>query len=588
MYSATPGSGLPVTGAVGGRTGTGLPVTGLPGGITGGSATGSTSSTSSSSGITGGSAAFAAPSSSLHLSPPFPRPAASATATSTTISITTGTGGGGGGATSASSVVEDQGGGTATVASGFSPHVFNIPSGGAAVGGGTSTWLQADHPHHHQVLIPSAAHKRATFVSSEGAQLAGGISGGIGSGIGGASAGLGGVNLGPPVSSPTPEVITITVPPAWDDPATASSSGIGRPGQQTLEREQPIPAQSSRPLPEGRAKEPKEKDEKAEEDWRRGRVKIPPHDYSHVSAASQGLYAFVEGLDSCPGCPANLSLLIPPSCTNCRTLPFSHSLSSCAAHRIAYAALRRPDHDFTVAATVPSAAQATAGMFHESRAPLVLQATRKRGELGCGGGAWWGGWTGGSIWGEGGGGSGIWGGIDRGKGRKKWGRRSGWWSGVLEGGKWGSGGMESLWWWKWVFGGPGRRELCAQLEVCGVSEAVVGWDRCDAGRVRSEIYQKIVELLALAHAPSLFFVLHDSPEARLLTALHCCQALLAPPAAVEPAIVEFLTLAHAPSHFFALHDSPEAHLLTALAAAARGPLGLPLAAVEPAVCPSPV
>ncbi|CAI5985299.1 unnamed protein product, partial [Closterium sp. NIES-65] len=133
MYSATPGSGLPVTGAVGGRTGAGLPVTGLPGGITGGSATGSTSSTSSSSGITGGSAAFAAPSSSLHLSPPFPRPNVSAANTSTAISITTGTGGG---AASSSSVVEDQGGGTATVASGFSPHVFNIPSGGAAVAEG--------------------------------------------------------------------------------------------------------------------------------------------------------------------------------------------------------------------------------------------------------------------------------------------------------------------------------------------------------------------------------------------------------------------------------------------------------------------
>ncbi|CAI7931956.1 unnamed protein product, partial [Closterium sp. NIES-54] len=290
-------------------------------------------------------------------------------------------------------------------------------------------------------------------------------------------------------------------------------------------------------------------------------------------------------LDSCPGCPANLSLLIPRSCTNCRTLPFSHSLSSCAARRIAYAALRRPDRDFTVAATVPSAAQAAAGMFHESRAPLVLQATRKRGELGCGGGAWWGGWAGGSIWGEGGGGSGIWGGIGRGKGGKKWGRRSGWWSGVLGGGKWGSGGMESLWWWKWVFGGPGRRELCAQLEVRAVSEAVVGWDGCDAGRVRSEIYQKALLAPPAAVEPAV---------CPLSTTSHLSSPLPTPPHPTPPhriqppQIVEFLALAHAPSLFFALHDSPEAHLLTALAAAARGPLGLPPAAVEPAVCPSPV
>ncbi|CAI5985301.1 unnamed protein product [Closterium sp. NIES-65] len=222
-------------------------------------------------------------------------------------------------------------------------------------------------------------------------------------------------------------------------------------------------------------------------------------------------------LDTCPGCPANLSLLVPPSCTNCRTLPFSHSLSSCAARRIAYAALRRPDRDFTVAATVPAAALAAAGMFHESRAPLVLQATRRRGELGCGTGAWWGGWAGGSIWGEVRGAGGMWGGRGRGRGWKKWGRRSGWWGGVLGGRQWGSGGTESLWWWKWVLGGPARRELCAQLEI-----------------------------------------------------------------------VEFLALAHAPSLFFALHDSPEARLLTAFATAVRGPLGLPPAAVEPAVCPSPV
>ncbi|CAI5527413.1 unnamed protein product, partial [Closterium sp. Naga37s-1] len=239
----------------------------------------------------------------------------------------------------------------------------------------------------------------------------------------------------------------------------------------------------------------------------------------------QSTAVFLENtpLDSCPGCPANLSLLIPPSCSNCHTLPFSHSLSSplppsgypsgllprpaqptspSSSPPPAPTAtrspsptpsppappaasptppLRRPDRDFTVAATVPSAAQAVAGMFHESRAPLVLQATRKRGGVGVRSRGMVGGMGGGSVW-------------------ERVGARgaSGEGLGGEEGGRSGGGG---------VGGG---------------------------------------------------------------------------------AIVEFLALAHAPSLVFALHDSPEARLLTALAAAARGPLGLPPAAVEPAVCPSPM
>ncbi|CAI5953432.1 unnamed protein product [Closterium sp. NIES-64] len=196
-------------------------------------------------------------------------------------------------------------------------------------------------------------------------------------------------------------------------------------------------------------------------------------------------------LDTCPGCPANLSLLVPPSCTNCRTLPFSHSLSSCAARRIAYAALRRPDRDFTVAATVPAAALAAAGMFHEG----VVG--------GMGGGEY----------------------LGRGSG-----------SGGHVGRAWQGKGVEEVGEEEWVVG------RCAWREAMG--------ERWNGEFV-------VVEVGSWGTSK-------------------------------KGAIVEFLALAHAPSLFFALHDSPEARLLTAFATAVRGPLGLPPAAVEPAVCPSPV
>ncbi|GJP39851.1 hypothetical protein CLOM_g24185 [Closterium sp. NIES-68] len=215
-------------------------------------------------------------------------------------------------------------------------------------------------------------------------------------------------------------------------------------------------------------------------------------------------------LDSCPGCPANLSLLIPPSCTNCRTRPFTHSLSSCAARRIAYSALRHPERDFTVAATVPAAALTAAGMFHESRAPLVLEATRRRGELGCGAQRWGGGW-GWNVWGEVGGvgGMNIWGRIGRGGGSKMWGRRSGWLGNVLERGQLGRGGW-GRWWLQGVFG-QGRKEQCAELEL--------------------------VELLALAHAPSRFSLRQASLESLLLSALApAARGPHSPPAVEEPAV----------------------------------------------------
>ncbi|CAI5527417.1 unnamed protein product [Closterium sp. Naga37s-1] len=213
-------------------------------------------------------------------------------------------------------------------------------------------------------------------------------------------------------------------------------------------------------------------------------------------------------LDSCPGCPANLSLLVPPSCTNCHTLPFSHSLSSCAARRIAYAALRRPDRDFTVAATVPSAAQAVAGMFHESRAPLVLQATRKRG-VGVRSRGMVGGMGGGSVWGEGGGAGASGEGLG-GKRGKKWGRRRGGWSGVLGAGQWGRKRLK-----EWRNG-----------ELVGVE--VGGWRTRKKGAVCSNWRSWSFSLWP--HAPSLVFALHDSPEARLLTALAAsCQGSPRPP-----------------------------------------------------------
>ncbi|CAI5515173.1 unnamed protein product [Closterium sp. Naga37s-1] len=95
--------------------------------------------------------------------------------------------------------------------------------------------------------------------------------------------------------------------------------------------------------------------------------------------------AFLEdtSLDTCSGCPANISQIIPPFCEVCNTRRFTHSLAACTARRLAYDFLRDPSLDFTIASALPSAAAAAVGMFHVSRTPLLLEASRRRAQLQC-------------------------------------------------------------------------------------------------------------------------------------------------------------------------------------------------------------
>ncbi|CAI7885390.1 unnamed protein product [Closterium sp. NIES-53] len=95
--------------------------------------------------------------------------------------------------------------------------------------------------------------------------------------------------------------------------------------------------------------------------------------------------AFLEDtpLDTCSGCPANISQIIPPFCEVCNTRRFSHSLAACTARRLAYDFLRDPSLDFTIASALPSAAAAAVGMFHASRAALLLESSRRRAQLQC-------------------------------------------------------------------------------------------------------------------------------------------------------------------------------------------------------------
>ncbi|CAI5516744.1 unnamed protein product [Closterium sp. Naga37s-1] len=95
--------------------------------------------------------------------------------------------------------------------------------------------------------------------------------------------------------------------------------------------------------------------------------------------------AFLEDtpLDTCTGCPANISQIIPPFCEVCNTRRFSHSLAACTARRLAYDFLRDPSLDFTIASALPSAAAAAVGMFHASREPLLLESSRRRAQLQC-------------------------------------------------------------------------------------------------------------------------------------------------------------------------------------------------------------
>ncbi|GJP68294.1 hypothetical protein CLOP_g25024 [Closterium sp. NIES-67] len=88
-------------------------------------------------------------------------------------------------------------------------------------------------------------------------------------------------------------------------------------------------------------------------------------------------------LESCSGCPANLSQIIPPFCEVCNTRRFTHSLAACTARRLAYDFLRDPSLDFTIVSALPSAAVSAAGMFHASRAPLLLEASKRRAQLQC-------------------------------------------------------------------------------------------------------------------------------------------------------------------------------------------------------------
>ncbi|CAI5973998.1 unnamed protein product [Closterium sp. NIES-65] len=75
--------------------------------------------------------------------------------------------------------------------------------------------------------------------------------------------------------------------------------------------------------------------------------------------------AFLEDtpLDTCTGCPANISQIILPFCEVCNTRRFSHSLAACTARRLAYDFLRDPSLDFTIASALPSAAAAAVTEF---------------------------------------------------------------------------------------------------------------------------------------------------------------------------------------------------------------------------------
>ncbi|CAI7931549.1 unnamed protein product [Closterium sp. NIES-54] len=183
--------------------------------------------------------------------------------------------------------------------------------------------------------------------------------------------------------------------------------------------------------------------------------------------------AFLEDtpLDTCSGCPANISQIIPPFCEVCNTRRFSHSLAACTARRLAYDFLRDPSLDFTIASALPSAAAAAVGMFHASRAALLLESSRRRAQLQCVG------------------------------------------SGVRRRGEAGDEGMV----------GGGRRAECAELEAIHILEGLTNTFFLVSHltllhHVPSSLPQ-VAEFLALAHAPAFFSSVPLSPEAELITGL---------------------------------------------------------------------